>query len=127
MKNEKLDRAIQKVITDPFNALKGNQMADDNQKKIEEANKKIADANGGNVVGVISAFGTPSTYEDPNHPDSAAIGSVEADGPKQDERFEDDVASFEKSQEQAADEAIANAEAQVVQAEAEAKAKKSDK
>lgn len=97
---------------------------DDAAKKVEDANQKVADARPGNVVSTISAFGTPSTHEDPNDPRGKSIAQLpeEGDAPKQDERFDQDQESLAKAQEEAADEEVRVAEETVAAAQAEAKA-----
>lgn len=93
----------------------------DAQKKIEEANQKVVDARGGNVVSHISAFGTPSTYEDPQSDNGKAIAQLDDESRTQDlDKYEDEKESAVKAQEAAADEAVAVAEASAAQAEVEA-------
>lgn len=128
----KLNDAIQRAISNEgILKLKGNDMADDAKKKIEdarkkeeEANQKLVDARDGNVVSSISAFGSPSTHEDPNDPRSKSIAQLpeEGDAPKQDERFDQDQESLAQVEVDRAEEAVANAEAAVAEAQAEAKA-----
>lgn len=90
---------------------------EDAQKRVDEANQKAADAKPGNVVSQVSAFGTPSTYEDPNHPEGKAIAQLDEERTQDVDKFNDDQASVEKAQEAAADEAVKAAEQNVVVAE----------
>lgn len=126
--NPKLNQAIDNVLSDPFKSLsKGNTMSDkvnDAQKKVDEANQKIADSRPGNVVSHLSAFGTPSTYEDVNHPDGKANAQLDEERTQDVDKFNDDQKSAEKAQEVAAEEQVKAAEEQVASAQSEAKSSK---
>lgn len=92
---------------------------EDAAKKVEEANEKVAEARGGNVVSLVSAFGTPSTYEDPQHEAGRAIAKLDDESRTQDlDKFNDDQESLVKFAEERADEEVKAAEAAVASAEA---------
>lgn len=129
-KQNKLDKAIKRAISvDGILSMKGNNMADNDQKikdaqeKVDAANQKKADARPGNVVSTISAFGTPSTHEDPYDERGKSIAQLpeEGDAPKQDERFDQDQESVAKATEERVEEEVADAEAAAQEAEVEAK------
>lgn len=123
---EQLDQAISRAISGE-SLIKGNNMdtqkkLDEAQAKIEEANQKLVDTRPGNVVPIISAFGTPSTYEDARHPDSQSVAQLKETPEKgnvQHQRVDFDKESLEKAQVEAADEAVKTAEATLAAAESE--------
>lgn len=114
----KLEQGIRNTLNGSF--MKGNFNMADNEKKVEDARQKAADARPGNVVSQISAFGTPSTYEDPNHEDGKAIAQLDEERTQDVDKFNDDQDSIEKVEEQAAEAEAENAERIAADAQAEA-------
>lgn len=95
-------------------------MAEDAQKRIDAANQKAADASPGNVVSQVSAFGTPSTYEDENHPDGKAVAQLDKERTQDLDKFKDDSASIQKSADAVVEERVKAAENAANVAEANA-------
>ena len=90
------------------------------RQKVEDANQKVMESRPGNVVANVSAFGTPSSYEDPNHPAGKAIAQLDEERTQDLDKYNDDKKSLEKAAEVAADEEVKAAEAAVASAESQA-------